>query len=72
MTSEQKRRGRPPGPKSSSAEPASRNITLNKEEADALNDFQNRLEKHVGFRPNLSQTVRWLITHSGALLKEQT
>lgn len=44
-----------------------KNITLHQDEAQALIAFQKRLTSHLGFEPTISQTVRWLITNSGAL-----
>lgn len=38
-----------------------RNITVDSAQADALNAVQDRLQQLLGFRPNITQTLEWLI-----------
>lgn len=54
-------------PKKAQAKPW-KNITIREDEAQALMQFQQRLAGHLGFEPTISQTVRWLITNSQAVL----
>lgn len=45
-------------------------LKLNRDEANDVNKFQRRLEKHIGFRPTLSQVIRWLV-HNGERMMTQ-
>jgi hypothetical protein len=40
-----------------------KNITIDADLVEALNDACDRLEKKFGFRPTMSQTLRYLIKH---------
>lgn len=70
MIESKRRPGRPRGGKND-PNPAVRNVTLDRAEADSLNLIQDRLEAQLGFRPNLSQTVRWLINHASKLMDSE-
>lgn len=41
-----------------------KNVTLDADVQVALNEVQERLTAKLGFRPNLSQTVQYLIRNS--------
>jgi hypothetical protein len=45
-----------------------RNVSLTREEADALNLLQQKLEALFGFAPTLSQTLAWLIQNAVVVL----
>lgn len=48
-----------------------RNVSLDKEAQEGLLKVQERLQGVLGFRPNLTQTVLWLITHSEQLIPSE-
>lgn len=41
-----------------------KNITVDADIQDALNECASRFERHFGFRPTLSQTIRHLISEA--------
>jgi hypothetical protein len=48
-----------------------KNITVAAEIVPALNAFQDRLREQLGFRPTITQTLRWLIANAPAKQQEQ-
>ena len=48
-----------------------RNVTLNAEDVEALNELQKKLAARLGFEPTLSQTLRWLISNAEKVLKTE-
>jgi hypothetical protein len=57
------KRGRKPLPEGAHAQ--TKNITLDADLVAALNTVADRLEPTLGFRPTLSQTVKYMIKKSG-------
>lgn len=40
-----------------------KNITVDEDIQGLLNQLQDKLEKELGFRPSISQAIRYLIVH---------
>lgn len=48
-----------------------RNITLDAETQAALLGYQNKLEKKLGFRPSLPQTVRYVLARAEEVMADE-
>jgi len=58
--SEVKKRGRKPLPKEQLAITHRKNVSLDAEAQQALSAVSKKLERELGFKPTLTQTVLWL------------